>query len=396
MKMSDSSSQKVQRTQTSKAIRTVTYRPFGLLAELTYRCPLHCPYCSNPLQMSSNERELTTEEWQRVISEASRLGVLHILFSGGEPLLRKDLPALITTAQAAGMYTNLITSALGLTRKRTQQLKDAGLDSIQISFQADEANNADVIAGTQAHTRKLAAARLVRELGFPLTINAVLHRGNINRIANIIALAEELDAQRLELASTQFLGWAFKNKEALLPTRQQVIAAQQIASAARKRLRGNMEILYVLPDYYADRPKPCMHGWGQRYITVNPYGNVLPCQTASHIPSLQFDNVRQYSLNWIWHESASFNRFRGTDWLPEPCKSCPQQGIDFGGCRCQAFLLTGDAANTDPACALSPHRSSLTNIIERVQQQSTNKDQPDGPDHFLQRLHFRTNPIRVD
>ncbi len=318
--------------RTTAQVGTTRYRPYGLLAELTYRCPLHCPYCSNPIQLSQTSNELTTEEWKRVIGEASDLGVLHILFSGGEPLLRKDLPELVATAQDAGMYTNLITSSLGFTRVRAQQLKAAGLDSVQISFQADEAGVADAIAGAQAHARKREAAHLARELGFPLTINVVLHRANIGHIEAIIALAEELDAQRLELANTQFLGWAFKNKEVLLPTRSQLEKAEKVAAAAQVRLRGKMEVLYILPDYYSDRPKPCMNGWGRRYLTVNPMGDVLPCQTAGEIRSLRFDNIRQHSLRWIWTESEAFNRFRGTAWMPEPCRSCPRREIDFGGC----------------------------------------------------------------
>ncbi|HEX4714828.1 MAG TPA: radical SAM protein, partial [Ktedonobacteraceae bacterium] len=256
------------------------YRPFGLLAELTYRCPLHCPYCSNPVQAQPTSAELSTLEWQRVIREASELGVLHLLFSGGEPLLRKDLPELVACAHEQGMYTNLITSGLGLTRSRAQTLRDTGLENVQISFQADQTERADALAGTPAHARKLAAARLVRELDLPLTINVVLHRLNLDRLEAMIALAEQLDAQRLELAHTQYLGWAFENREALLPTRAQVERADMVAAAAQTRLRGKMEVLYVLSDSYSDRPKPCMHGWGRRYIAVNPTGDVLPCQTA--------------------------------------------------------------------------------------------------------------------
>jgi pyrroloquinoline quinone biosynthesis protein E len=342
--------------------------------------------------LSQTSNELTTEEWKRVIGEASDLGVLHILFSGGEPLLRKDLPELVATAQDAGMYTNLITSSLGFTRVRAQQLKAAGLDSVQISFQADEAGVADAIAGAQAHARKREAAHLARELGFPLTINVVLHRANIGHIEAIIALAEELDAQRLELANTQFLGWAFKNKEVLLPTRSQLEKAEKVAAAAQVRLRGKMEVLYILPDYYSDRPKPCMNGWGRRYLTVNPMGDVLPCQTAGEIPSLRFDNIRQHSLCWIWTESEAFNRFRGNAWMPEPCRSCPRREIDFGGCRCQAFLLTGDAANTDPACSLSPYRHRLVAVVERVQQQSTCEGARTDFGSRSQPIHFRANP----
>jgi pyrroloquinoline quinone biosynthesis protein E len=357
-------------TGSTASFRQAAPRPFGLLAELTYRCPLRCPYCSNPTQFPAPSGSLSTAEWKRVLQEGSELGVLHVLFSGGEPLLRRDLPELVATAREAGLYTNLITSAIGLNRQRAEALKAAGLDSIQISFQADEPLLADRIAGLTAHAHKREAARLARELGLPLTVNVVLHRGNIERVGAIIALAEALGAERLELANTQFYGWAFKNKEALLPTRAQIETADRVAAEAKARLRGKMDVLYILPDYYGDRPKPCMNGWGQRYLTVNPVGDVLPCPTASEIPQMRFDNVRDHSLAWIWAESAAFNRFRGTDWLPEPCQSCPHREQDFGGCRCQAALLTGDAANTDPACSLAPHRGSLVRIVEGVEEQA--------------------------
>ncbi len=370
------------------------YRPLGLLAELTYRCPLHCPYCSNPVQWSKAGNELTLEEWKRVIREASEIGVLHVSFSGGEPLLFRGLPQLVQAAREAGLYTNLLTSALGWQRTRALQLLDAGLDCVQVSFQADEAELADSIAGMKAHEKKLAAARMVREMGFPLTINVVLHRGNIDRLSGIIALAEQLDAQRLELAHTQYYGWAFQNRQFLLPTRAQVRAAAKKAQAAQQRLCGKMEILYVLPDYYGSRPKPCMYGWGQRFLIVNPAGDVLPCQTASEIPLLRFDNVRDHSLRWIWTESAVFNKFRGTAWMPEPCRRCERRELDFGGCRCQAFLLTGDATNTDPVCALSPHHQQLVNFVERSTQH------PDDANFDFKRmapsLHFRTYPAKSE
>jgi pyrroloquinoline quinone biosynthesis protein E len=234
-----------------------------------------------------------------------------------------------------------------------------------------------------AHTRKLAAARLVREAGLPLTVNVVLHRNNIEQTARMIALAEQLDAQRLELANTQYLGWAFLNKEALLPARSQVEAAEKIAHAARVRLRGIMEVLYVLPDYFGTRPKPCMHGWGRRYLTVNPVGEVMPCQTAAHIPELRFANVREHSLAWIWHSSPAFQRFRGTAWMPEPCQSCALREVDFGGCRCQAFLLTGDAARTDPVCQFSPDHQRLQDLVNEIHLQEPAS---------IPRLRFRVNP----
>ena len=347
-------------------------RPYALLAEITYRCPLHCPYCSNPVAASLCEAprrpqgggysngELTTEEWKRVIREAAVLGVLQIGFSGGEPLARPDLAELIRAAREAKLYTNLITSGIGMDDDRVRALRDAGLDSIQLSFQSDESTLADEIAGTRAHERKLDVAAKIRAAGISLSLNFVIHRRNIDRLPQIIDLTEALGAERVELANVQFYGWAFRNRAALLPTRKQVDRARDIATAAKARLAGKIDIFYVLPDYYETRPKPCLNGWGQRYLTVNPTGDVLPCPTASSaIPDLRFENVRTHDLDWIWQESESFNRFRGTEWMPEPCRSCPQREIDFGGCRCQAALLTGNAANTDPVCEFSPNRVTV-------------------------------------
>jgi pyrroloquinoline quinone biosynthesis protein E len=347
-----------------------TPRPYALLAETTYRCPLHCPYCSNPVAASLCEAprrpqgglysngELTTDEWKRVIRDAAMLGVLQIGFSGGEPLARLDLTELIRAAREANLYTNLITSGIGLGANRIRALRDAGLDSVQLSFQSDNAVLADEIAGAQAHQRKLDVAAKIRAAGISLSLNFVIHRRNIDRLPQMIELAEGLGAERIELANVQFYGWAFLNRAALLPTQEQVVCAREIATASKSRLAGKIEIFYVLPDYYETRPKPCLNGWGQRYLTVNPIGDVLPCPTASSaIPDLRFENVRVRDLEWIWCESESFSRFRGTEWMPEPCRSCPQKEIDFGGCRCQAALLTGNAANTDPVCEFSPNRA---------------------------------------
>ncbi len=364
-------------------------RPYALLAEITYRCPLHCPYCSNPIaarngnleggapatpeKTGSQEfapprnAELSTDEWKRVIREAADLGILQIGFSGGEPLARRDLPDLIRAAREANLYSNLITSGIGLDDDRLRALRDAGLDSIQLSFQSDNTNLADEIAGTRAHQHKLDVAAKIRAAGIPLSLNFVIHRRNIDRLPQMIELAESLHAERVELANVQFYGWAFLNRAALLPTREQVVRAREIATAAKARLAGKIDIFYVLPDYYENRPKPCLSGWGQRYLTVNPIGEVLPCPTASSaIPDLRFENVRARGLDWIWRESESFNRFRGTEWMPEPCQSCPQREIDFGGCRCQAALLTGNAANTDPVCDLSPNRASVDAVLREL------------------------------
>jgi pyrroloquinoline quinone biosynthesis protein E len=363
-------------------------RPYLLLAELTYRCPLHCPYCSNP-PSAAGHGELSSEDWERVLQEAADLGALHVGFSGGEPLQRPDLERLIAAARNAGLYSNLITSALGLNRRRAEALKEAGLDAVQISFQADEAYLADKIAAIQAHAKKLEAACTVRELGFPLTVNVVLHRANIGRVEQIIALAENLQADRLELANTQYYGWAFRNRAVLLPTRPQIDEALRVTAAARLRLAGKLEILFVVPDYYSDRPKPCMNGWGNRFLTVNPAGDVLPCPTAGEIPGLRFDNVRAKPLRWIWHHSESFNRFRGTEWMPEPCRSCEFREVDFGGCRCQAALITGDASATDPACSLAPSREKLTRFVLFAQASNSGKSALDDPS-----VSFRQNPRR--
>jgi len=348
----------------------IASRPYALLAELTYRCPLHCPYCSNPTR-ARNDHQLITDEWKRVIREAAALGVLQIGFSGGEPLVRRDLTDLILVARETNLYTNLITSGIGLDDDRVCTLRDAGLDSIQLSFQSDSSNLTDEIAGARAHQRKLDVAAKIRAAGIRLSLNFVIHRRNIDRLPQMIDLAETLGAERIELANVQFYGWAFVNRPALLPTRQQVVRARGVATAAKARLAGRIDIFYVLPDYYEIRPKPCLNGWGQRYITVNPIGDVLPCPTASSaIPDLRFENARAHTLDWIWRESESFNRFRGTEWMPEPCRSCPQKEIDFGGCRCQAALLTGNAANTDPVCTLSPNRTAVDAVLHDINSSS--------------------------
>jgi pyrroloquinoline quinone biosynthesis protein E len=308
---------------------------------------------------------------------------LQIGLSGGEPLARPDLAELIRSAREAKLYTNLITSGIGLDDERVRLLRDAGLDSIQLSFQSDESIVADKIAGANAHERKLKVAAKIRAAGIPLSLNFVIHRQNIDRLSQMIDLAEALGAGRVELANVQFYGWAFRNREALLPTREQVDRARQIATAAKARLAGKIDIFYVLPDYYETRPKPCLNGWGQRYLTVNPTGDVLPCPiAASAIPDLHFENVRERDLSWIWRESESFNRFRGTEWMPEPCRSCPQREIDFGGCRCQAALITGNAVNTDPVCELSPNRAAVDSVL-----QNTNSSSERSGDWT-----YRTNP----
>lgn len=329
-------------------------RIYTLVAELTYRCPLRCPYCSNPLDYQARKDELGTEDWQRVLREASELGALQINLTGGEPLLRQDLEQIVAEAARLDAFVNLITSGLPLERERLAALKQAGVNSVQVSIQGPDEASSDRMAGTRSFQHKLQVARWVKELGLPLTLNFVLHRENLNRVAEIVALAEELSADRLELANTQYLGWALSNRTALLPSRAQLDAARLVARVAKERLKGRMEILFVLPDYYSDRPKACMSGWGQRYVVVTPQGLALPCHLAQTLPNLTFENVRDRSLSEIWFESASFKAFRGEAWMPEPCKSCERRSIDYGGCRCQAFHLTGDATQTDPVCSLAP------------------------------------------
>ncbi len=330
--------------------------PTTLLAELTHRCPLHCPYCSNPLDLIRAERELGTEDWLRVLTEARALGVLQLGLSGGEPLVRHDLEAIATHARGLGFYTTLVTSGLGFTRSRAEKLRASGLEHVQISVQDVDTENAERIAGVSSVRQKRAAAALARELGFALSLNVVLHRGNLDRVGGIIELALELGADRLELANTQYYGWGLRNRAALMPTRAQVLAAEPVVRDAMARHRGRIRITYVLPDYFGIFPKPCYGGWGRSYIVVAPDGTALPCHGATAIDTMQFDNVRARSLEWIWREAAAFRAYRGEDWMRPPCRDCARKAVDFGGCRCQAFTMTGDASSTDPVCALAPDR----------------------------------------
>lgn len=329
-------------------------RPLSLLCELTYRCNLQCPYCYNPLDIKSYRDELDTESWRRVLREAAELGIVQAHFSGGEPTLRSDLPSLIETASQAGLYTNLITQGTFLSDLLLDELLAAGLDHVQISIQAPEEALADRIAGTRVHARKLEVLRRLAARPVALTFNCVLHRLNHDLIEDVIALAETLEIRRLELANVQFYGWAYRNRLTLMPTRAQVERGAAVVAAARERLRGRMEIVYVLPDYFGDFPKPCMNGWGRTFITVAPNGTALPCPAAAAIRTLHFENVRDRPLGDIWKNSAAFDAYRGTAWMPEPCRSCDRREIDWGGCRCQAYLVAGDAGVTDPACSLSP------------------------------------------
>jgi pyrroloquinoline quinone biosynthesis protein E len=337
------------------------HRPLGLLAELTHRCPLGCPYCSNPLALDARDDELDAATWARVFREATGLGVLQLHLSGGEPGARRDLVEITASAHEAGLYTNLITSGVGVTAGRLAELAQAGLDHVQISIQDSVQPSADHIAGYRgAFARKQELAREVVRLKLPLTVNAVMHRANIGRLGDMVELALTLHASRVEIAHVQYYGWALKNRAALMPTREQVERAATLVEELRARHRGRIVIDAVLPDYHARYPKPCVGGWGRRSLNVTPAGKVLPCHAAESIPGLEFWSVQAHSLAEIWQDSPAFNAFRGTAWMKQPCASCSRRDHDFGGCRCQAFALTGDATATDPVCHLSPDHAGVT------------------------------------
>jgi PqqA peptide cyclase len=331
--------------------------PLALIAELTHHCPLHCVYCSNPLELAATSSELSTDGWKNIFQQAGKLGMLHVHFTGGEPLARTDLVELTTCARAAGLYTNLITSGIGLSDQRLAALVSAGLDHIQLSFQDAREDSANWIAGAKSHAHKIELARSIRERRVAFTVNLVVHRQNLDHLEEMISFIEGMSPERIEIAHTQYYGWALRNRTALLPTRAQLEKAVAIVAAAEKRLAGRIRIDSVVPDYYAKFPKACMGGWGRRLMLINPSGKVLPCHAAEVIPGLVFENARDQTLEWIWQESPSFRRFRGEEWMPEPCRSCERRAEDFGGCRCQALLLTGNSEATDPACSLAPAHS---------------------------------------
>lgn len=345
--------------------------PAGILAELTHRCPLGCPYCSNPLKLESREDELDTEEWQRVFSQAAAIGVLQVHLSGGEPAARRDLTQIVAHCASESLYTNLITSGIGLTHERVGELARVGLDHVQLSIQDSEARSADAIAGYEgAFARKRAVADWVVQAGLPLTVNAVIHRANVSRAGKMVELAVKLGARRVEVAHTQYYGWAMLNRAALLPSLVETEAAIAEVEALKKSLAGVIVIDHVIPDYHARTPKPCMGGWAKSIINVTPSGKALPCHAAETIPNLVFWNVRDHLLEDIWINSPAFNAFRGFDWMREPCRSCPRKTVDFGGCRCQAFTLTGDARETDPVCHLSPHHDKVAQIAGQIAEAS--------------------------
>jgi len=342
--------------------------PLWLLAELTYRCPLHCVYCSNPVDYTAYGEELATEEWVRVLREGRQLGATQLGFSGGEPLVRDDLEVLVAEARTLGYYSNLITSGIGLNERRIAAFKEGGLDHIQVSFQDSTREMNDFLSSTRTFDLKRRIAKLVKQYDYPMVLNVVLHRLNIDHVGQILELAAELEAEYVELANTQYYGWAFLNRDLLLPSQEQLERAEEVTNRFRERVGNRMKIYFVVPDYYENRPKACMNGWGSVFLNLTADGLALPCHEARMLPGLEFPSVREHDLRWIWHDSPAFNRYRGDEWMKEPCRSCPEKAKDYGGCRCQAYLLTGDAALADPVCDKSPHHALITRAVERARQ----------------------------
>ena len=349
---------------------TATTSPLALIAELTHRCPLHCVYCSNPLELQNRASELDTATWSRLFKEAAEAGALQVDFTGGEPLTRPDIVELVRTARTAGLYVSLITSGLPLDETKLAKLVMAGLDHLQLSFQGAHDEIAGEISGTKAHGHKLRVLDWLKHVRVAVTLNFVIHRRNIDDIPAMLSLAESSSATRAEFANVQYYGWAFANRAHLLPTRAQLDHSLEVLHAAQERLRGKIRVEYVVPDYYAKYPKPCMGGWGRKLMLITPSGEALPCHAAKVIPGLPFANVKDHSLQEIWENSEAFQKFRGEDWMQEPCKSCDRRAQDFGGCRCQALLIAGDAAATDPVCSLAPNRKKVDTILAAVNRAS--------------------------
>ncbi len=345
--------------------------PRWLLAELSYKCPLQCPYCSNPLDYAKYPDEISTEDWKRVLTQARKMGAVQLGLSGGEPLTRQDLSDIVKHARELGYYSNLITSGYGLHEDRIVELKQAGLDHIQVSIQASSQELNDHLAGTESYQHKKEVAHLVKKHGYPMVLCVVLHRENIHQMPQILEMAEELGADYLELANTQYYGWAHANRDQLLPSKAQFDEAEKIAQAYKKKVAGKMKIYYVIPDYYENRPKACMNGWGTTFLTIAPDGAALPCHSARDLPGLDIPNVKDYSIEEIWHQSKAFNFFRGFEWMKEPCRSCNEKENDFGGCRCQAYLMTGDMNIADPVCDKSPEHHRIQEAIDAAQQQQS-------------------------
>jgi pyrroloquinoline quinone biosynthesis protein E len=340
--------------------------PLWLLLELTYKCPLHCVFCYNPTDFARTTEELATDDWLRVLREARALGAVQLGLSGGEPLMRDDLEVIVAEAHTLGFYTNLVTSGVGLNETRIQALKQAGLDHIQLSFQDSTREMNDFLSSTRTFELKSKVAALIKGHGYPMVLNVVLHRLNIDHVAEILAMAERMGADYVELANTQYYGWAWHNRERLLPSRAQVERAERVTNEFRARAGDRIRVYFVVPDYFENRPKPCMNGLGSIFLTITPDGTALPCHAARMLPGIDFPNVRHASVATIWRDSPGFNRFRGDSWMKEPCRSCPEKAKDFGGCRCQAYLMTGDPANADPVCDKSPHHHLVTEVVARA------------------------------
>jgi PqqA peptide cyclase len=347
--------------------------PLWLLLELTYKCPLHCAFCYNPLDFSKTTQELTTDEWLKVLREARQLGAVQLGLSGGEPLMRDDLEIIVAEAHKLGFYTNLVTSGVGLNETRIKALKEAGLDHIQLSFQDSTRELNDFLSSTRTFDLKSKVAALIKQHDYPMVLNVVLHRLNIDHIEEILDMAERLGADYLELANSQYYGWAWHNREQLLPSRAQVQRAEEATQRFRERMGDRMRIFFVVPDYFENRPKACMNGLGSIFMTITPDGTALPCHAARMLPGFEFPNAKSSSIEWIWRDSPAFNRYRGDDWMKEPCRSCPEKKKDFGGCRCQAFLMTGDAANADPVCDKSPHHHLVLEAVARAERPVMNE-----------------------
>jgi PqqA peptide cyclase len=344
--------------------------PLWLLAEITYKCPLHCVFCYNPVDYTRYGQELSTEDWLRVLRQSRELGATQLGFSGGEPLGRDDLEIMVAEAHKLGYYSNLITSGVGLNEKRIAAFKEGGLDHIQLSFQDSTRELNDFLTSTRTFELKSKTAGLIKKYQYPMVLNIVLHRLNIDHVQQILEMAESMEAEYVELANTQYYGWAYVNRDQLLPSKEQLQRAEEVTNKFRERVGKKMKIYFVVPDYYETRPKACMNGWGSVFITVTADGVVLPCHEARMLPGLTFPNVREHDMKWIWYDSPGFNTFRGDEWMKEPCRSCPEKVKDFGGCRCQAYMLTGDARNADPVCDLSPHHHLIAEAVAKAQRAS--------------------------
>jgi pyrroloquinoline quinone biosynthesis protein E len=341
--------------------------PLWLLAEITYKCPLHCVFCYNPVDYTTYGQELSTGDWLRVLRQGREIGATQLGFSGGEPLGRDDLEIMVAEARKLGYYSNLITSGVGLNEKRISAFKEGGLDHIQLSFQDSTKELNDFLSSTRTFDLKQKVAKLIKKYDYPMVLNCVLHRHNIDHVQQILEMAEAMQAEYVELANTQYYGWAYVNRDQLLPTREQLRRAEEVTNKFRERVGKSMRIFFVVPDYYENRPKACMNGWGAVFLTVTADGVALPCHEARQLPGLTFPNVRDHDLRSIWYDSPGFNAYRGDAWMKEPCRTCPEKVKDFGGCRCQAYMLTGDATNADPVCDLSPHHRLVTDAVDKAQ-----------------------------